>query len=158
VLGAQLKIAGAKAARTEPIEKFYLGHRRTSLKRGEMVTEVFLPSPAPGTGTAFLNLARTHSDISKVSTAVSIVLRKEICREARIAVGAAAPTVFRAVKAETELAGQKLTPELISRASEIAASETRPITDLRSSAEYRKETAKALVRRALEKAVERAKR
>jgi carbon-monoxide dehydrogenase medium subunit len=156
-LGAELRIAGAKGKRTEPIETFYLDYLRTSLKRGEMVTGVFLPNPRPGTGTAFLNLVRTRADIAKISVAVAITVKDRMCREARIAIGAAAPTVFRATKAEAVLIGQKLLSETINKAAETAAGETTPITDLRSTAGYRKETAKVLVRRALEKALEKIK-
>jgi len=155
-LGAQLKITGLKGERIEPIEKFYVDYRLTSLKRGEMVTEVVLPNPLPGTGTAFFNLVRTHADIAKISAAAAILVQNGICREVRIAIGAAAPTVFRAVKAETLFTGQKITPEVMNEAAETAAGETKPITDLRSTARYRKEMARVLVRRALEKALERA--
>jgi carbon-monoxide dehydrogenase medium subunit len=155
VLGARLRISGAKGGRTEPIEKFYVDYHLTSLKRGEMVTEVVLPDPPPGTGTAFLNLLRTHTDIAKISVAAAMVMQNGTCREARIAIGAAAPTVFRAVKAEALLTGQKITAEVINKASETASEETRPITDLRSTAEYRRGMAKVLVRRVLEKALER---
>jgi carbon-monoxide dehydrogenase medium subunit len=153
---AQLKITGAKGERIEPIEKFYVDYRLTSLKRGEMVTGVLLPQPSPGTGTAFLNLVRTHADIAKISVAASIVVRNGVCREARLAIGAAAPTVLRAQNAEALLMGQRMTPQVINKAAEIAAGETRPITDLRSTAEYRREMAKVLVRRVLNKAVEKA--
>jgi carbon-monoxide dehydrogenase medium subunit len=156
-LGAELRIAGAKGKRTESFQKFYPDHHRTSLRRGEMVTEVFLPNPSPGMGSAFLNLVRTRADIAKVSAAVVMIVQDDICREARIAIGAVAPTVFRAAEAEALLKGQKITLPVLSKAAETAAGETRPITDLRSTAEYRKEMARVLVRRALEKAVERAK-
>jgi carbon-monoxide dehydrogenase medium subunit len=155
-LGARLKITGLKGERIEPIEKFYVDYRLTSLKRGEMVTGVVLPHPPPGTGTAFFNLVRTHADIAKISAAAAVLVQNGICREIRIAIGAAAPTVFRAVKAETLLTGQKITPEVMNEAAETAAGETNPITDLRSTAGYRKEMAGVLVRRALEKALERA--
>ena len=156
-LGTELKIAGVKGERTQPIEKFYLDYLRTSLQRGEMVTGVFLPNPRPGTGAAFVNLVRTHADIAKISVAVAILVQDGICRQARIAMGAAAPVVFRTAKAEAALIGQKLSSQVISKAAETAAGETKPITDLRSTAEYRKETAKVLVRRALEKALEKIK-
>jgi carbon-monoxide dehydrogenase medium subunit len=65
--------------------------------------------------------------------------------------------VFRAAKAEALLKGQKITLPIISKATETAAGETKPITDLRSTAEDRREMAKVLVRRVLEKALERAK-
>jgi carbon-monoxide dehydrogenase medium subunit len=155
-LGAELKIAGVAGERTEPIEKFYLDHHRTSLQQGEMVTEVSLPNPASGMTSAFLNLVRTHADIAKVSVAVTVIVQDGVCREARIVMGAVAPTVFRAAKAEALLKDQKITLPLMSKAAETAAGETRPISDLRSTAEYRKETAKVLVRRALEKALQKA--
>ena len=156
-LGAELRIANPKGERTEPLEKFYLNYFQTSLRRDEMVTGAVLSKPSPGEGSAFLNLVRTHSDIAKVSVAVKIIIRDGICQEARIVIGAAAPTVFRTAKAETLIKGQKVTPQIITQASEAAAGETRPITDLRSTAEYRKEAARVLVGRGLEKAVERAK-
>lgn len=156
-LGARLKISGVKDERTESIEKFYVDYRLTSLKQGEMVTGVLLPNPPSGTGTAFLNLVRTHADIAKISVAAAIVVQNGICREARLAIGAAAPTVLRAVNAEALLMGQKITPQVINEAAKTASAETKPITDIRSTAEYRREMAGILVRRVLEEALERAK-
>jgi len=153
-LGARLKVTGVNGKREEPIEKFYIDYHQTSLKQGEMVTGVVLPHPFPGTGTAFLNLLRTRADIAKISVAVAIVVQNGICREARIGIGAAAPTVFRAAKAEALCIGQRITPEVINRVADMAAGETKPITDLRSTAEYRREMARVLVKRALEKAWE----
>jgi aerobic carbon-monoxide dehydrogenase medium subunit len=156
-LGAELTIAGADGQRKEPLEAFYIEYGRTSLVAGEIVTEIILPNPSPGTGTAFLNLVRTHGDIAKVNVAVSVTMNEGICGEARIAVGAVAPIVFRATKAEALLKGQELNPEIIRRAGEAAAGETKPITDLRSTADYRRQMTGVLVRRALEKALEKRK-
>jgi aerobic carbon-monoxide dehydrogenase medium subunit len=155
-LGAQLKIAGPKGERIESIEKFYVAFRKMSLERGEMVTQVILPGPTPATGTAFLNLVRTHADIAKVNTAVALSVQDGICREVRIAIGSVAPTTIRAVRAEAVLTGQKVTPEAMDEAAVTAAGETSPITDLRSTDTYRREMARVLVRRALDKALERA--
>jgi len=155
-LGARLKITGTRGERIEPIEKFYADYHLTSLKRGEMVTGVVLPDSPPGMGTAFLNLVRTHADIAKISVAVAIVVEDGICRDVRVAIGAAAPTVFRAAKAESLLNGEMITSQAVNKAAETASAETRPITDLRSTAEYRREMAKVLVKRALEKALARA--
>jgi len=146
-LGAEVEIAGVDGERAEPMEKFCIGYLCTSLKRGEMVTGVFLPSPPPGTSTAFFNLVRTHADIAKVSVAVAVVLQDGVCKDARIAVGAAAPTVFRATKAEAVLKEYNVTSQAIIKAAETAADETKPITDLRSTTEYRKEMTRVLVRR-----------
>jgi len=154
MLGAKLMVSGVSGERVIPIEQFFLENNRTSLKRDEMVTGVNIPHPAEGMRTAFLNLVRTHADIAKVSVAVGVILEDGFCKEARIAIGAAAPTVFRAVNSEKALAGQKLNSQMITRAAKIAAGETRPITDMRSTADYRKSMSELLVRKALEKTLE----
>ena len=156
-LGAELKIASTGAERTVPIENFFIGSGQTALEPGEMVTEVMLPNPPSGTYGAFLNLVRTAADIAKVNVAVMVTVSGDTCREAKIAIGAVAPTVFRAAKAETALKDQKLDQGIIRAAAEAAAEETKSISDLRSTAEYRKEMTKVLVRQALEKAIESAK-
>ena len=156
-LGAELTIEGANGERKESMGKFYVDYGRTSLQKNEIVTQVFLPCPPAGTGTAFMNLIRTHADIAKVSIAVAVTIRDGVCEKARIAVGAAAPTVFRAIKAEATLKGQKVTPEAIHEAAETAAGEAKPITDLRSTAGYRREMTGVLARRAMEKALQQVK-
>jgi carbon-monoxide dehydrogenase medium subunit len=157
MLGAELTVSGASGGRTIPIEGFFLENNRTSLQRGELVTGVNLPHPPHGMRTAFLNLFRTHSDVAKVSVAVAVIVEGGLCREARVAIGAVAPTVFRAVHSEERLAGQKLDSKVIREAAKIAAGETTPITDMRSTADYRKSMSEMLVRKALEKALEPAK-
>ena len=155
-LGARVKIAGTNGDRSEPIEAFYPDAHRASLRQGEMVTGVFVPSPASGTQAVFLNLVRTHADIAKVSVAVAVTVEDGICREAKIAIGAVAPTVIRASVAEEELRGKELTSQVIEAAAMTTSGETRTISDVRSTAEYRKNMADVLVRRALEKVVQRA--
>ena len=156
-LGAELEITGNDGVRTEPIENFYVDYLKTSLGKGEMVTGVTLPTPAAGSGTGFLNLVRTKGDIAKVSVAVAVTLSNGVCREARISLGAVAPTVFRAAKAEAALQGQKPGADVVRMAADTASKETRTITDVRSDGGYRREMTAVLVRRALEKALERAK-
>jgi len=156
-LDAQLTIANAEGQRNVPLSEFYLDYYRTDLEPGELVTHVFLPIPHNGTGTAFMNLVRTRADIAKVSVAVSLSVKNGVCSENRIAVGAAAPTVFRASKAETLLKGRKINTEVIQEAAKAAAEQTQPITDLRSTAGYRKEMTRVLVGRTLEMAHERAR-
>lgn len=155
--GASLSISGPEGDRTEPIQEFCTDYRCTSLKRGEMVTGVLVPPMKKGEACAFVNLVRTHADIAKLIVAVSIATEKDVCQEVRIAIGAAAPTVFRASKAERTLMGRTLTPQAIGEAAEAATGETRPVSDLRSTADYRREMARVLVRRALEKAAAAAK-
>lgn len=156
-LGAKLRIAGAAAARIIPIEDFYIGVKQTILQPGEIVTEILLPSPAPSTGSSFLHLVRTATDVAKVNVAVMLTVTTDRCKEAKIALGSVAPTPIRARKAEETLKGQKPEKGVIEAAAEAAAEETKPITDIRSTAEYRKETTRILAKRAIEKALERAK-
>ncbi len=152
-LGAQLSISGIAGGRVEAIEQFYTGKRRTSLQSGEMVVNVFLPLPRQGTAAAFLNLVRVHADVPKLTTAVSIVVESGVCTQARIALGAAAPTVFRARQAEAALVGRAISAQTINEAAQTASGETRPSSGLRSTAEYRRDATVVLVKRALEKAL-----
>lgn len=156
-LDAELEIVGPESERVEPIKSFYLDYRKTSLKNGEFVTGVFLPAPVPGCGTAYFNLLRTKADIAKVSVGVVLTMKNGSCQDARVSLGAVAPTVFRATKTEAALKGQELNSDIINRAAAIAAGETRPVTDVRSTTEYRGQVTQVLVRRALEKALEQVK-
>jgi carbon-monoxide dehydrogenase medium subunit len=98
-------------------------------------------------------------DISTVGVAsvVSLQDRGRVCREARIALGAVAPTPIRAHSAEAMLKGQPVTPELLQRAAQEAQRLARPIDDVRASAAYRREIVGALALRTLERAVEMAR-
>jgi len=157
VLGAKLRIASAAPERIIPIENFYIGVNQTILQPGKIVREILLPIPAARTGGAFLKLARTATDVAKVNVAVTVIVTDNRCKEAKIALGSVAPTPMRARKAEETLKGQKLEKRLIEAAAATAGEEATPITDIRSTAEYRKETAQILVKRAIEKALDRAK-
>jgi len=155
-VGARLRIAGPTSERVIPIEDFFIGVNQTVLKPDEIVTEIIVPSPAPQTGGAFFKLVRTASDIAKVNVAVNLTLANGTCREARVALGSVAPTVFRATRVEKALNGQRLEPKVVEKAAQLAAQQAKPITDLRSTVDYRREMVRVLVRRAVEKAMTRA--
>ncbi len=156
-LAAMLRITGPASERIIPIEDFFVGVNQTVLKPGEIVTEVILPSPAPQTGGAFFKLVRTAADIAKVNAAVNLTVTDNTCGEARIALGSVAPTVIRATQAEEALKGSTLEPKVVEKAAQLAAQEAKPITDLRSTVEYRRGMVRVLVRRAVEKALTRAR-
>lgn len=156
VLGAKLRIASATPERIIPIENLFIGVNQTILQPGDIVTEILLPSLPAKTGCAFLKLVRTAADIAKVNVAVSVTITNNTCKEAKIALGSVAPTLIRAERAEEILRGKRLDQEVIEAAAQ-AAEEAQPITDIRSTAEYRKEMTEVLVRRAIEKALERAR-
>jgi len=156
-LDGKLKIAGSSGERVVPVKDFYLGVGQTVLEPGEIITEIMVPKPPANTGGGFFKLVRTAADIAKVNVAVTLTVEGDTCENVRIAIGSVAPTVIRAKEAEGILKGQKIDQGLILKASEAASGEVKPITDLRSTAEYRVETTRVLVKRALESALERAR-
>jgi carbon-monoxide dehydrogenase medium subunit len=99
-------------------------------------------------------------EISVVCVAARLTLdaRRERCLEARVALGAAAPTAVRAHEAERALEGQPVGEEAFRRAAEAAQRACRPIDDVRASAAFRRHLVGVLVRRALDRCVERARR
>ena len=151
-IGAKLRIVGIAGERTVPIEDFFIGVGKTILQPYEIVTEILLPAIPTRAGSAFLKLARTANDIAKVNVAIMLTLANSRCMDAKIAIGSVAPTVIRARKAEESLKGLELEPKILLEASETAAEEVKPITDIRSTAEYRREITKVLVRHGIEKA------
>jgi CO/xanthine dehydrogenase FAD-binding subunit len=138
-----------------PLEEFFVHVRRTSRRPDELIAAVRWPVSAPGSGGAFHKLGLRQADAISVASVAARVERDEagLCRQARIALGAVAPTPIRARQAEELLRGQRLTPELIAEAGRVAAGEASPIDDLRGSAGYRRRVVEVLVRRALSQAV-----
>lgn len=158
VLDARAKIAGPEGERTIPIQEFFLGVRKTALKSGELLVELQVPEQPANTGTAFCKHGRVSADIALVNAAARITLGQDgACQDARIALGAVAPTPIRARKAENLLRGKSIDDALIEQVSQTAAKETKPISDVRASAEYRRDLSRVLTKRALQEAVKRAK-
>jgi carbon-monoxide dehydrogenase medium subunit len=157
VLGATLRLQAQGSERLVPIEQFFLGPRRTLLQPGEVLTEIIVPLRQDFTA-SFLRLGRRKAlTLSIVNAAAGLAMDRQQVSEARIALGAVAPTPIRAYQAEQLLKGQKLTPQLFAEAAAVAATETSPISDLRASADYRRKISVVLVRRALEIALARQK-
>lgn len=152
VLGAKVKIVGLNYEKLVPIETFFIALGKTILEPNEIVTEIFVPGMPAGTGSAFLKAAKTANDIAKVNVAVMVTVTDKICKDARIALGSVAPTPIRVTEAEQALIGQKLDETMFARAAETAADAVKPISDIRSTAKYRKEMVRVLVKDALLKA------
>jgi aerobic carbon-monoxide dehydrogenase medium subunit len=158
-LGAQVHISGPKGSRTLLVEKFMVGPGKTSLAKGELVTGITVPTPAARTGSAYVrHTPRQAMDIAVVGVAVAVTLSAAgVCRDAKIVLGAVAPTPLRARSAEAILNGTKLTPEIILAAAEVAVAEARPISDVRASAEFRSQMVRVLTERMIVAACEDAK-
>jgi CO/xanthine dehydrogenase FAD-binding subunit len=157
VRGARLVLRSPRGERILPVGGLFAGPGKTTLQPDELLVRILVPPPPPDTGFSFAKLpARTHVDISAVNVGIMVARKGGICGEARIVLGAVGPTPMRAHKAEALLAGAKLDAALIRKVGELAASETKPVDDVRSSAAYRRATAAVLVRRALVVAATRA--
>jgi len=143
-----------------PVEKFCTGPGRTVLGRGEFLLCLHLRPPKPNTGSAYLRfIPRNEMDIAVVGVGVALTLDagKTSCVAARIALGAVAPTPILVTDAGTALTGSRLTDSDIDRAAALAQAAAKPISDMRGDADYRKHLVGVLVKRALRKAIERAK-
>ncbi len=141
----------ARGERTLPFDAFFQGVRRTALHPDELLVRINVPALQPTERGTFLKLGlRQAQAISIVNTAVVVDFAGSTVRRARIALGAVAPTILRAAEAETYLAGRELHAETINRAAELAATAARPISDIRGSAEYRRDMVRVLVSRALQ--------
>lgn len=152
-LDAQVKIASRNGQRIIPLKDFFLGPGKTALGPFEILLEINLQPLPVGTGGTYYKLSiRKAMDIAIVGVASVITLEDGVCKNCRIALGAVAPTPIRAIRAEKMLEGQKLELELLDRAAEAAMEEARPISDHRSSAEYRREMVRALTIKTVQQA------
>ena len=154
-MGAAVVLQGLRSSRPLPLDQYFAGPHSTNSNR-ELLVEVVVPRSRPSTAFSFQRFARTEIDIALVAVASAIRFdSKQRCTDVRIALGAVAPCPMRSRRAEAVLEGQLATDKLIRQAAEIASEEIAPITDVRASAEYRREIAKVLARRALEGCVQR---
>ncbi len=156
VLEADVCLSGPRGVRRIPLEAFFKGPGQTELREDEVLKEVILPKPPEGGLFTYLKLGRRKSmDLALVSVAVLLTVdkRRETFGQVRIALGSVAPTPIRAKGAEKRLEGSLLWGEAVQEAAEMAAKECQPITDLRASAEYRREMVKVLVERAIKQSL-----
>ena len=147
-LDADLTLASVAGTRTLPLDEYFLDYRRDVRRPGELITRISWPRlPNPSVNT-FYKLARRKGDaITVTGVALTLAAADGVCTRARIALGAVAPTVLRARKAEALLEGRALTPARIHEAAAAAAAASRPIDDVRASADYRLHAVEALTRR-----------
>ena len=154
-LDARLRIFSPQGARETPLETFFRGPGSVHLSPGEIVTQILVNKPAPTIRAAYhKHEVREALEIAITGVAVALDMTAEgVCRQARVAVSACAPTPLRARRAEATLEGSRLEPDVIEKAAASAAGEISPIDDVRSCSQYRRDmTAVGLVR-AIEKAM-----
>jgi CO/xanthine dehydrogenase FAD-binding subunit len=156
--GATAILAGPSGEREVPVEQIPTGPGKTSLADGEFVSEIRIPRKPKGGGDAYLrSIPRTEMDIAVVGAGACIVLDDSgTCIAARIAIGAAAPTVLLVEEAGKALVGSKLDDAAMAKMMAAVSAACNPIDDKRGTVAYRKATAGILARRVVEIARERA--
>ena len=145
VFDARVKLVSGSGSREVGLDEFFTGPGTTVLQSGEILESVLVAEPAAQTGSAFVKMARVAADISKVSAAVSVVRDEERVVSCRIALGSVAATPRRVGRAEDALTGGVLTDAAIETAVGLVREEIQPISDVRSTADYRRHVAGVMV-------------
>jgi CO/xanthine dehydrogenase FAD-binding subunit len=156
--GASADLRSASGERSLPLEQLWIGPGETAADPRELLVRVDVPAPAPATGSAYVRLEyRRQMEIAVVGVTAVVRLDAGSVSDARVAISALAPTIRRVSEAEAALIGSDGGDEAIAEAARAAASGSSPITDVRSSAEYRSAMANVIARRAIVVALARAR-
>jgi len=158
VLGASVKLVGPKGKRSVPVESFFTGPKESVLKKNEILTEISIPKPAKWASGAYLKLMRRNAlDLALVGVAAYLRFdsNKKVCKEAKVALGAVAPTPIRVFEAEKALMDKEVNESRAAEAGKAASVVCRPISDVRASQEYRCSMVEVLVKRAILEAYKR---
>jgi carbon-monoxide dehydrogenase medium subunit len=158
-LDATFQLKGPGTTRSVPVAEFYTGLFTTALVPGELLVDVAIPRLPKRSGWAFLEVARRHGDYALAGVATVVTLDdRGRCTEARIALLSVGDGPVLARRGAKALSGEKPTPEAILEAAETAGGkDIEPPGDIHASPAYRRQLATVLTRRALERAVERAR-
>ena len=156
---AQVQLVRKGGERSVSLKEFLVGPGKTGLEAGELIHSITFSRLSGAWGAAFQKMGkRKGMAIAVVSVAVAVVLDASgLVQDARIALGSVAPTVVRSARAEKILIGMGANSGAIQDAAKAVKNDISPISDVRSTAEYRRHAAQVLTRRALEEAIEQAK-
>lgn len=156
--GATVSVTGPEGARVLAVADIPKSPGKTNLKTGEVITCIHLPPRGAHGGDAYLRfIPRTEMDIAVVGCAVSLRVDGDRITEARVALGAVAPTVLLVPEAGAALVGSTLDEAAVEKLVTAARAACRPISDKRGTKEFRIEVAGVLARRAAAIAYARAK-
>lgn len=155
--GASVMLNNGRRERACQLQKFFTGPRTCLCRQDDILTRVLIPPQPSSSGSAYHKFGlRNANSLAVASVAAQLVLSGGRVTEARIVLGAVAPFPLLAVKASRYLVGKEPTPEILAKASKIAQEECQPISDIRGSAEFRRELVGVLTQRALADALSRA--
>jgi len=149
-LGATIELRTSLGERVLPLPDFFTGPRTTVLAQGEIITRLRIPTTEPGAASSYVKFGyRGGSQIAVVSAAVSLVHEAGVAKRVRLVLGAVAPVPF-SVKGASVLVGRPVEGAALDAACAAAASECRPISDIRGSESYRRVVVSVIARQALE--------
>jgi CO/xanthine dehydrogenase FAD-binding subunit len=152
--GAIARIATPGGVREEPLEKIFKGPGQTTLAKGEFLMGMRIHTPEKNTGISYIKYGIRHAmEIALVSVTSLVVLEKGTCRLARVVLGAVAPTFIRCPKTEGFLTGKEISEQVVEEAGDLASQSCSPITDIRASADYRRQLVRVLTKRTINEAV-----
>jgi carbon-monoxide dehydrogenase medium subunit len=153
VLSAKVHLRNKHGTREMPVEDFITGVKQTAIRPDEIITSVEIPLNARLSSYWMRSAKRNENVISVVSVAVASEIRSNRFGESRIALGAVAPTPILAKESSSELSGSSVNPATIETVSKLAAKESKPISDVRASADYRRHLVYVLTKRTINKIV-----
>jgi len=150
-LNATAKIVSTSGERTVPMEEFFRGPGQNAMNADEILTEITIPRTGPQLAGEYIKFSpRDMMDLAYIGVAVAYNLANDKkCSGVRIVLGAVAPTPIRAKNSEALLEGKVLTEELATQVGDEAARESKPISDVRSSADYRRAMVAVMTKRAI---------
>ncbi len=155
VLEARLRLVSLNGVREVPVEEFFLGPRKTVLRRGELLKEVIIPY-VRGAGTSYIKLGRRNAfTLSIVSVATLVKVENGAFSDVRVVLNSVAPKPVRARSVEAALKGRAVSEDVIREASAEVVKDISPISDVRASAEYRAAMSQVLVRDSILRSLER---
>ena len=159
-LGATVVLSSLSGEREIPLEDFIIGNRQTALAEGEILTKFKLPEPVPRSASRYWYIGlRDAMEIDAVNMAVNIVLEDDLrtVKALKLVMGSVSPRPLVSAEVPNILVGKEFSLELVEKAAEAASGEAKPISDIRASAEYRREMVAVLARRLLKEAFDAAK-
>ncbi len=156
VLNARLRLVSLEGEREVPITEFFLGPRKTVLRKGELLREIVVPYER-GAGASFIKLGRRNAfTLSVVAVATLVKVRNGIFDDVRVALNSVAPKPVRAVSVEKFLKSREVSMSAIEEGAKRVLQDISPISDVRASADYRKEMSVVLTKESLLRSLERA--
>ena len=156
--GAEVSVVGPKGSRQVKVEDIPAGPGRTTLAKGEVISGIYLPPRGKGGGDAYLRfIPRTEMDIAVVGCAVNLRVEGDKITEARVVLGAVAPTIVVVEDAAKALIGSTLDGAALEALAAAASAACKPINDKRGTIAFRTDVAGVLARRAAKIAYDRAR-